>query len=242
MISLPQFFSLHHLTEVDSTNDEARRRAAAGAASGLVIWADRQSAGRGRQGRSWQSPPGNLYCSILLRPDKPAIEVAQLSFAAALAVSDALPGVGAVRCKWPNDVLIGARKVAGILLESEAAGDNVAALIIGFGINVASSPKGTATPATSLAAAGVGTTPGAVLGDLCRRFLHWHETWRDRGFGPLREAWLGRAHGLGGEIRVRYGTFETLGRFVDLDPSGALVLETGEGRRHISAGEVFATA
>jgi len=241
MMPLPPFFALQHFGEIDSTSDEARRRAAAGAAEGLVIWADRQSAGRGRQGRAWQSPRGNLYCSLLLRPGKPPGEVAQLSFAAALAVCDALPGPGAPRCKWPNDVLIDGRKVAGILLESEAAGDNVAALIIGFGINLKSHPEGTATPATSLAAVGVRTTPGTVLGDLCRRFLPWYETWRERGFAPLREAWLGRAHGLGGEIRVRQGALETRGRFVDLDASGALVLETGEGRRHIPAGDVFAT-
>jgi BirA family transcriptional regulator, biotin operon repressor / biotin---[acetyl-CoA-carboxylase] ligase len=242
MMPLPAFFALHHFFEIDSTNDEARRRAAAGAPAGLVIWADRQSAGRGRQGRAWQSPPGNLYCSILLRPDKPASEAAQLSFAAALAVCEALPGVGAVRCKWPNDVLIGDKKTAGILLESEAAGDKVAALIVGFGINLKSHPEGTETPATSLAALGIRTTPGAVLGELCRHFLTWYETWRDQGFAPLRQAWLGRAHSLGSEIRVRYGAFETFGRFVDLDASGALILETSEGRRHISAGDVFATA
>jgi BirA family transcriptional regulator, biotin operon repressor / biotin---[acetyl-CoA-carboxylase] ligase len=242
MMPLPKFFTLHHFTEIDSTNEEAKRRAVAGAPPGLVIWADRQSAGRGRQGRAWQSPPGNLYCSILLRPDKPAAAVAQLSFAAALAVCEALPGAGPLRCKWPNDVLIGNKKVAGILLESEAAGGNVAALIIGFGINLESHPDGTETPATSLAAVGVKTTPGVLLSDLCRHFLTWYETWHDQGFAPLRHSWLGRAHGLGSEIRVRYGAFETLGRFVDLDGSGALVLETGEGRRHISAGDVFATA
>ncbi len=242
MMPLPAFFALHHFTEIDSTNEEAKRRAAAGAPTGLVIWADRQSAGRGRQGRAWQSPLGNLYCSILLRPEKPAIEVAQLSFAAALAVCEALPGVRALGCKWPNDVLVGNKKVAGILLESEAAGSKVAALIIGFGINLESHPEGTETPATSLADVGIRTTPSAVLGDLCRHFLTWYEIWRDQGFAPLRQAWLGRAHALGSEMRVRYGAFETLGRFVDLDASGALVLETSEGRRHISAGDVFATA
>jgi BirA family transcriptional regulator, biotin operon repressor / biotin---[acetyl-CoA-carboxylase] ligase len=242
MMTLPPFFALRHVTEIDSTNEEAKRRAAAGAATGLVIWADRQSAGRGRRGRAWQSPSGNLYCSILLRPDKPAIEVAQLSFAAALAVCEALPAVLALRCKWPNDVLIAGKKVAGILLESEAAGGNVGALIIGFGINLESHPEGTETPATSLAAVGIRTTPGAVLADLCRHFLTWYQTWHDRGFAPLREAWLGRARALGSEIRVRYGAYEMRGRFVDLDASGALVLETSEGRRRISAGDVFATA
>ncbi len=240
--ALPGFYALRHVADIDSTNDEARRQAASGARHGLVIWADRQSAGHGRQGRAWQSPPGNLYCSILLRPDRAAAEVAQLSFAAALAVCDALPAGLAPRCKWPNDVLVGGKKIAGILLESEASGAGVAWLIVGIGINIVNHPDGTETPATSLAALGTDTTPGAVLGELCRHFLRWYAMWHDRGFAPLREAWLARADRLGGDIRVRYGATETHGRFVDLDASGALVLENGEGRRHISAGAVFPTA
>ncbi len=240
--ALPGFYALRHVADIDSTNDEARRQAASGAPHGLVIWADRQSAGHGRQGRAWQSPPGNLYCSILLRPDRAAAEVAQLSFAAALAVCDALPAGLAPRCKWPNDVLVDGKKIAGILLESEASGAGVAWLIVGIGINIAMHPADTETPATSLAALGTETTPEAMLNVVCGHFLRWYETWHDRGFAPLRQAWLARADRLGGDIRVRYGATETRGRFVDLDASGALVLENGEGRRHISAGAVFPAA
>jgi BirA family transcriptional regulator, biotin operon repressor / biotin---[acetyl-CoA-carboxylase] ligase len=237
--ALPEFFSLRHYAEIDSTNSEARRLAVSGAPSGLVVWADRQSAGHGRQGRAWQSPPGNLYCSILLRPEASAAETAQLSFASALAVCDAIPGDLAPRCKWPNDVLIGGKKVAGILLESEGVGGKIAALIVGIGVNIASHPPDTEMPATSL---GPAVTPATMLAAICRHFLSWHDIWRTQGFTPLREAWLARAHGLGSDIRVRYGTTETLGRFVDLDASGALVLENSEGRRHIAAGAVFPTA
>jgi BirA family biotin operon repressor/biotin-[acetyl-CoA-carboxylase] ligase len=237
--ALSAVFSLRHYAEIDSTNSEARRLAADGAPSGVVVWADRQSAGHGRQGRVWQSPPGNLYFSILLRPDRPAAQVAQLSFAAALSVCDAIPVELAARCKWPNDVLIGARKVAGILLESDGTRGNIAALIVGIGVNIASHPADTETPATSLGGA---TTPAAMLTAVCAYFQSWHEVWRIRGFAPLREAWLARAHGLGSDIRVRYGRSETHGRFVDLDASGALVLENSEGRRHIAAGAVFPAA
>jgi BirA family transcriptional regulator, biotin operon repressor / biotin---[acetyl-CoA-carboxylase] ligase len=239
---LPAFYSPRHFADIDSTNDEARRQAASGAPPGRVIWADRQSAGHGRQGRAWHSPPGNLHCSILLRPERAAAEAAQLSFAAALALCDAIPAALDPRCKWPNDVLIGGKKVAGILLESEAAGANVAWLVVGVGVNLAASPAATETPATSLAALGVVTTPAAMLAALCRHFLSWHEIWRGQGFAPLRAAWLDRAHGLGGDIRVRFGATDTRGRFVDLDASGALVLENSAGRRHISAGAVFPAA
>jgi len=237
--ALPDFFTLRRFAEIDSTNDEARRLAVAGAQSGLVVWADRQTAGHGRQGRAWQSPHGNLYCSVLLRPDRAAADAAQLGFAAALAVCESLPQGIEARCKWPNDVLVGGRKIAGILLESEASGARVSWLIVGVGINLASHPEATDAPATSLAALGKYATPDAMLAAFCVRFLHWHETWRAHGFAPLRASWLRRAHALGDEIRVRYGAVETRGRFADLDASGALVLENAEGTRHIAAGTVF---
>ena len=112
-------------------------------------------------------------------------------------------------------------------------------LAVGIGVNLASHPDGTDTPATSLAALGEKVAPDAMLAAFCGRFLFWYEAWRDSGFAPLRSAWLGRAHGLGGEIRVRYGAVETRGRFADLDATGALVLENAGGRHHIAAGTVF---
>jgi BirA family biotin operon repressor/biotin-[acetyl-CoA-carboxylase] ligase len=164
-----------------------------------------------------------------------------LSFAAALAVCDAL-APWQPRCKWPNDVLIDDKKIAGILLESEAAGANVAWLAVGIGVNLAHHPAETETPATSLAALGHAMAAADMLMALGRHFLRWYETWQSEGFAPLRAAWLDRAHGLGGMIRVRYAETETRGKFVDLDASGALVLENGEGRRHIAAGAVFPAA
>jgi BirA family biotin operon repressor/biotin-[acetyl-CoA-carboxylase] ligase len=244
---LPESYSLLRLADIDSTNDEAKRHATSGAPHGLVVWADRQTAGHGRQGRVWQSPPGNLYFSILLRPERAAADVALLSFAAALALSDALtpllPRRVTPRCKWPNDVLIAGKKIAGILLESEATGATVRWLVVGIGVNLASCPTDTETPATALAAhSDTAISPGALLAEICRHFVTWYGTWNEHGFAPLRTAWLARAEGLGGEIRVRCSGTETSGRFLDLDRRGALVLENEQGRRHISAGAVFPAA
>jgi len=131
-------FRLHALDTVDSTNDEARRLAAGGAPHGTVVWARRQTVGRGRRGRPWVSEPGNLHCSILLRPACPATIAAQVGFVAAnavaLAVAGLLPDGPPVTCKWPNDILVGGRKVAGILLESDVGRNGLLdTLVVGVG-------------------------------------------------------------------------------------------------------------
>ncbi|MGH6988604.1 MAG: biotin--[acetyl-CoA-carboxylase] ligase, partial [Stellaceae bacterium] len=218
--------------------------AAAGAPHGTLITADVQTAGRGRQGRRWQSPPGNLYASILLRPDRAPAAAAQLGFAASLAAAEALspllPPQCEPRCKWPNDVLIEGRKIAGILLESEATGLRLQWLVIGIGINIAAHPADAETPATSLAALGVpALAPSDLLSAVGEKLLSWYEVWQAEGFAPLRVAWRARADNIGGEIRVRAAAGDERGRFVDLDEAGALVLENEHGRRHISAGAVF---
>ena len=144
---LPASYQLVRLDSVDSTNEEARRLAASEAAvDGTLVWALSQTAGKGRRGRAWESPGGNLYCSILLRPDCAAAKAAQLSFVAAVAVVEAVTDIAGpaleVRCKWPNDVLVGGRKISGILLESEAgAGDEVEWVVVGVGVNVAHHPR-----------------------------------------------------------------------------------------------------
>ena len=246
---MPPFYRLHHLARTGSTNDEAKRLAAEGAADGTVIWADSQSAGRGRRGRAWQSPPGNLYVSIVLRPGLPLAQLGQVGFAAALAVAETvttlLPTSAVVQCKWPNDVLIDGRKTAGLLLETDSLGDGTAAwLVLGVGINVASHPVDTEFPATSLAAQGATAEVATVLGRFAERFADWYETWRGAGFAPLRAAWLGRAAGLGGAIRVRLENRSLDGVFSGLDEDGALLLHgagqrAGEAAQRITAGDVF---
>src|SRR5439155_19489702 len=123
--ALPEGFRLRHDATIGSTNDEAKAVARTGATDGTLVWADQQTAGRGRRGRIWLSPPGNLYLSLVLRPECAAARAAQLGFVAALGLGDALaPLVGAtvqLRYKWPNDLLVDGKKLAGILLESETS-------------------------------------------------------------------------------------------------------------------------
>ena len=169
-VVLPAGYRLAAFESLDSTNAQARRMATDGVPDGTVVWAASQTAGRGRQGRQWQSPKGNLYCSIVIRPEMPAAEAAQLSFVTALAlgdaVSDLLPGGAELHYKWPNDLLLGGCKLAGILLESSGAvGGRLDWLVVGAGLNVADHPDVTdGYRATSLRAAGAraGADAGAI--------------------------------------------------------------------------------
>jgi len=230
---------------VESSNEELRLLARQGAAAGTVLWAGQQDAGRGRRGRRWISPPGNLYCSILLRPLCAPMLAAQLGFVAALAVGDALrpllPEGTALGLKWPNDVLIQGRKCAGILLESETGADGLVAWVVaGIGINIVSAPEAMEYPATSLKAQGCGEMAVSdVLESLCAAFFARCRIWDEQGFEAIRAAWLEHAEHRFGEVRVQLGDTAMTGRFVDLDVDGALLLETDEGSRRIAAGDVF---
>lgn len=257
---LPPGYRLVRHDTIGSTNDEAKRLAREGAVAGTVVWALEQTAGRGRRGRRWLSPRGNLYASLVLRPACPPDCAARLGFAAALAVGDALgnlvPGLGGLACKWPNDVLLGGRKVAGLLLESETGfgsqvssgskvggGENLAFLVIGVGINLVSAPANSEFPATSLAAEDhAPPEPAAMLEAVVGCFESWERRWREEGFAPVRAAWLARAAARGQPIRVRLEGATLHGRFADLDQRGALVLDTPGGLRLISAGDVFPAA
>lgn len=243
-LGLPPFFRLISHGRIASTSDEAKALAADGAPEGTLIWALEQTEGHGRQGRPWASPPGNLYASLILRPAVPVAVAAQLSFAAALAVGDACRDVApdaAISFKWPNDVLMGGRKLAGILLESQGKPDGrLAWLVLGIGINLATYPVNAAYPATALAASGADVAPAAMLETLAGRFLSQYERWQEgHGFARLRAAWLAQAQGLGQGIRVRLPQAEFPGIFAGLDADGALLLDTKTGRRRIEAGEVF---
>ncbi len=234
--------------EIDSTNEEIRRQAEAGAAEGLVVTARRQSAGRGRRGRAWDSPEGNLFVSLLLRPQRAAMEAATLSFMVSLCVAEAVLAAGPalaghVTCKWPNDVLLDGAKLSGILLESRAAQNrpgHLEHLIVGIGINLLWHPPDTPYPATNLAAHGLAETPESFLPRLLERFGFWYDLWQHEGFAPVRQAWLGIAQGIGQPVVVRLAQEELQGRFVALDDGGALILEFADGaRRAITAGDVF---
>ncbi len=244
--NLPPAYRLVVLDEVDSTNDEAKRLAEAGAEDGTVVWATAQRHGRGRRGSSFASPEGNLYLSVIVRPDCSPLEAAQLSFVTALGLGEALgqlvPPLCEVTFKWPNDVLLNERKVAGILLESSTTGrDQLDWLVIGLGVNLVSYPEDVAFPATSLRYEGSEqVTPGRALEAFSRHFLSWVNRWLDDGFAPVRAAWLRSAKGLGEEVTVNLQDESFSGRFADIDANGALVVELADGsQRSVSAGEVF---
>ena len=206
--NLPNFFSLIELELVGSTNDEARSRAENGASPGTIVWAKQQVSGRGRRGRAWKSPMGNLYCSVVLRPEVSPAVAAQLSFVAALALGEGLqeflPPLAKLQYKWPNDVLIDGQKLAGILLESQIGEQGkLDWLLIGTGVNIASSPEDTDRPATSLTRAGIDLSVVDVLAAYIHALSTWLLRWETAGFEPVREAWLSRAIGLGEAIEVR---------------------------------------
>lgn len=246
-VALPAGYRLVAHQSLDSTNAEAARLARGGAADGTVVWAKCQTAGRGRHGRRWESPEGNLYFSLLLRPQAPPAEAAQLTFVAALALGQALDGVlpaGAnLTFKWPNDVLLKGRKVAGILLESSGSRDGrLDWLVVGCGLNVQHFPQDVAGyPATSLCAAGVAEPEiGDLLAAFVDAFALWRARWQGEGLGPVRDAWLSRAARIGGEVTVRLPGDELRGRFMGLDAGGALLLDLPDGsRRTVTAGDVF---
>jgi len=238
-------FRLHRFDEIDSTNTEAKRLAAEGAPEFTVVLAGAQSAGRGRRGRAWASPPGNLYSSVVLRPEATPLQGAQVSFVAALAVSDVarglLPPMAAIACKWPNDVIVNGHKISGILLESSATAGRLDWLVLGVGINVRHHPGfAGAYPSSTLADEGAADVDVDSLAALYLDALAgWYGKWRREGFGAVRAAWLDRALGLHGPAVVRLERDAIEGRFVDLDPSGALVVQTPSGERvTVAAGDV----
>ncbi|MDR3449993.1 MAG: biotin--[acetyl-CoA-carboxylase] ligase [Alphaproteobacteria bacterium] len=226
---------IQRLETTGSTNDDAKAAAESGAPAGTVIWALRQESGRGRRGRAWSSPEGNLYCSVLLRPE--TRNYGHFSFVAALAIGDVvcdlLPKAQA-ELKWPNDVLVNGKKISGLLLE---AGQGY--LVIGMGLNVAHFPENPLYPATSLAAENAVSPPlETILNALLENLGHWAETLQKSGFEPVREAWLARARK--GEMRVRLPDGEIEGRFSDLDSDGNLhLLLPGGTTRKFAAGDVF---
>jgi BirA family biotin operon repressor/biotin-[acetyl-CoA-carboxylase] ligase len=221
---------------IDSTNEEAKRLARQGERGPLWLVAREQTRGRGRRGRTWISDGGNLFATLLL--DAPP-NAPELCFVAGLAVADAVAGFAPsarVGLKWPNDVLLEGRKLAGILLEREGR-----ALAIGIGINLAQHPENMEFPASSLSdATGAAPTADATLHRLGTATRTWYEVWRAQGFAPIRDAWLARAAGLGDTIRARLSKTEVTGVFEDLDQDGALLLRGADGRIvRITAADVF---
>ena len=235
------------LDEAGSTNTEAFRRAAAGEAGPLWITARRQTQGRGRSGRQWASEPGNLHASLLQRLACPQAVVHQLSLLAGVAVVEAIAAasgttpIAGLRLKWPNDVLIGEAKCAGILPESHSGGlASEVVVVIGIGINLTSHPPGLGRAATDLAAHGVSVTPEAMLGILAQALQRWLGIWNcGHGFAAVRAAWLQHGGAVGESLTVDTGRERIAGTFLDLDAGGALVMRDVLGQeRKLTFGDV----
>ena len=243
---LPAGFRLRRFGSVASTNNEARRLAKHDAPDRTVVLAEAQTAGRGRYSRQWASPRGNLYVTYILRPALLPRHAAQIGYVAAVAVHDTVAALtgkpSAIACKWPNDVLVGGEKIAGILPESSIGADGALDwIVLGIGLNIVSAPADAVRPATSLAAHGCAPLgPEYVLAALTRTLDRWMVRWLGDGFGCIREAWLERAGPVGSDIRVVLPDRRVAGRFGGIDRDGALILDTAAGQKIVHSGEVFA--
>ncbi len=233
--------------EVGSTNTEAMRLALEGAPEGTVVLADAQSEGRGRLDRTWESPPSrNLYLSVVLRPDIPAAQASLIPLTAGVAAADVLLQYcpGRVRLKWPNDVLVGGKKICGILTEMRTRGDRVQFLVVGIGMNLnmrkLDFPRELRETATSLQI----ETGGEIdrLDFAVRLFEsleRWYRIFLEGDGAAIRERWLQGADCLGKRAEVVLGGTTERGTIVGLDPTGALLLEGETGVRQVLAGDVY---
>ncbi|WP_240757034.1 biotin--[acetyl-CoA-carboxylase] ligase [Roseicella aquatilis] len=222
-----------------STSDLLAQRAEAGEAEGLAILAREQLAGRGRAGRTWASPPGNLYLSVLLRPEGPVREAPQWSLLAGLALAEAAAEIcsepAALRLKWPNDLLRAGAKCAGILAETALGPEGrLAWLTLGFGVNLGHAPSLPDRPTATL---GADLAPEEFAARLLRRLARWRGIQAGQGFAPVREGWLRFGPAPGEAIQVR--GVPGPARFAGLAEDGSLLIDTDGTRRRVSAGEVL---
>lgn len=247
-------YQLAAFDQIGSTNAEAMTLARGGERGPIWFVTSEQTAGRGRRQRAWIAPRGNLASSILEVMDIAPAVAATLGFAAGLSLEAALQKVSveaALRMggsealkfslKWPNDVLAGRNKLAGILLEAEAMAGNRLAVVVGIGTNVVAAPEGTPTPATSLSALGVQIGAEELFSALSDAWVEFRGIWDNgRGFAEIRSLWLERAAGLGEKIEINTGSTTLEGTFDTIDETGCLIVRTADGRRMpVAAGEVY---
>ena len=232
------------IEQTGSTNRDIMRLAEQGAEEGLVLFAERQEAGRGRLGRTWHTLPGALAASVLLRPKLPPEQVPQLSLLTAVALAEGLGEfAGEIKIKWPNDLLCKGAKLAGILTEMRAEPGLVHAVAIGFGINLEPPAKGwpddLATKATDLTTISGSRPSRLAVAAACLNALdRWYTRYLEEGFAPVHDAWW-RAHAAcGAPVRVHDGRGYIEGVAEALDSDGALLLQTNKGRQRIVAGDL----
>lgn len=240
----PAGFTLFHYTEIDSTNEAAKRLVEGGEGLPAILWAEAQTAGRGRRGRSWESPTGNLFCTILepLRGD--LVEAGRRSYIYGLAISSAINSclpVPNAKLKWPNDVLINGCKVAGVLLETAVCSVTAERyLITGFGVNIAMKPQGVQYHTTTLAAHESQASVEKLLATVLDKLCTLDQLYRFEGFAAIRALWRAQAAGIGENVTVNLPNGISMqGKFTDLDDTGALQLDCGTQRYSITAGDIF---
>lgn len=237
--------TLHHYEALPSTNAQAFELAREGALHGEVVIAESQTAGKGRRGRSWLSPKGkNLALSVIVRPEIAPVRAPELTLLTAVALAQTLKEAGAAATiKWPNDVQLDGKKVAGILTELSADTERVHFIVLGIGVNLNTDagdfPDELKDTATSVKLSRAQPVPRALFtAALLTRLEGWLETWAEQGFGPVREAWRAAAPMLGTEVLVRADAKEQRGVAEDIDEGGALLLRV-EGRlERVLAGDV----
>lgn len=236
-----------YFQETDSTNIQAKNLAAEGAGEGTLVIAEKQIAGKGRKGRVWFSPVGNgIYVSLIVRPTLPPAEAAKMMLMTAVAVAEAVVSVAPlnVRIKWPNDILVNEKKMAGILTEISTDMDAVDYMIIGLGLNV-NTPAGEFPPeirtlATSLRAeTGRTFSRAAVLRAVLQSFETHYDRFMTAGFEPILEKWKAYADIIGRKIRVDMIGRSITGDVLEVDRDGVLVIQDDEGKIHkIVSGDV----
>jgi len=247
-------YRLAAFDHIGSTNAEAMARARDGERGPMWFVTSEQTAGRGRRHRPWIAPRGNLASSILEVVDVSPAVAATLGFAAGVALEAALQKVSIeaslrsagsdhmkFSLKWPNDVLAGRQKLAGILLEAEAVAGDRLAVVVGIGTNVVAAPEGTQTPATSLAALGVHIGAEELFATLSDAWAEFRGIWNNgHGFDEIRRLWLARAAGLGEPVAIQAGGSAVEGTFDTIDDTGCLIVRTADGKLvPISAGDVY---
>ncbi|MCP4680775.1 MAG: biotin--[acetyl-CoA-carboxylase] ligase [Desulfobacterales bacterium] len=238
---------IHYFREIGSTNTKAKDLAASGAPEGTIIIAEQQTEGRGRRGRVWFSPPGKgIYISLILRPEMPPSEAPTMTLMTAIAVAEALISLVKleVSIKWPNDILVRGKKIAGILTEISTEMDSIDFIIVGLGMNVnipfESFPKEINDIVTSIL---IETGKHFSRIELIRAYLHFHEKYykifQKSGYEPIIERWKGLSDMIGQHLMVNVLGKEYSGEVIDMDNDGALILKDNQGGLHrIFSGDV----
>ena len=244
---LPSLYELIELQSVDSAMKEARRRAENGAEEGTLIWAHEQTDARGRLGHTWHSPPGNLYCAIVLQPEFPTDQAIEINYIAALSIGTALGSMTSpmvtLRYCWPNDIILNGDKVAGIFIDAPTTVDNHWPwMIVGMSVNIATYPDNPNPGAVSIheAQGNPDISVINVLEECSRQFLHWINRWAEQGFEPILKNWRQRANGINEYVSIALKDETVTGNFTSIESNGAIAVSLADHSiRHVSLGEFY---